>query len=270
VSPVLVGTGAAIGDDGFRPVRAVLALVVALALQVGVNYANDYSDGIRGTDAARVGPLRLVGSGLVAPARVRSAALAAFGVAGLAGLVLAAVTSWLLLLVGAAAIVAAWTYTGGPRPYGYAGFGELFVFVFFGLVAVVGTSYVQTEHISAVAIAGGVANGALAVGLLLTNNLRDRPSDLVAGKKTLSVRVGDRRSRLLYVACLALAFGVVLVLVPERPGALLGLLALPLALRPIRVVRGGATGPALIPVLGDTGRLQLVFSVLLAAGLALA
>jgi 1,4-dihydroxy-2-naphthoate octaprenyltransferase len=270
VSPVLVGTGAAIGDDGFRPLRALLALVVALALQVGVNYANDYSDGIRGTDAARVGPLRLVGSGLVAPTRVRRAALAAFGVAGLAGLVLAAVTSWLLLLVGAAAIAAAWTYTGGPRPYGYAGFGELFVFVFFGLVAVVGTSYVQTEHISAVAIAGGVANGALAVGLLLTNNLRDRPSDQVAGKRTLSVRVGDRRSRLLYVAVLVLAFGVVLVLVPERPGALLGLLALPLALRPIRVVRGGATGPALIPVLGDTGRLQLVFSVLLAVGLALA
>jgi 1,4-dihydroxy-2-naphthoate octaprenyltransferase len=270
VSPVLVGTGVAIGDDAFRPLRAVLALVVALALQVGVNYANDYSDGIRGTDAARVGPLRLVGSGITPPRQVRRAAFAAFAVAALAGLVLAASTTWVLLLVGAAAIVAAWTYTGGPRPYGYAGFGEVFVFVFFGLVAVVGTAFVQTERISAVAVAGGIANGLLACALLLTNNLRDLDSDRIVGKRTLSVRIGDRRSRRFYAVCLGSAVLVVpLVLAPARPGALLALLAVVAALSPYRAVSSGAGGTALLPVLRDTGRLQLVFSLLLAVGLAL-
>jgi 1,4-dihydroxy-2-naphthoate octaprenyltransferase len=270
LSPVLVGTGVAIGADAFRPVRAALALVVALALQVGVNYANDYSDGIRGTDAARVGPLRLVGSGITRPREVRRAAFAAFTLAAVAGLILAALTSWALVLVGAAAIVAAWTYTGGPRPYGYAGFGEVFVFVFFGLVAVVGTTYVQTERIDAVAVAGGVASGLLACALLLTNNLRDLPTDRAAGKRTLSVRIGDRPSRGLYVGCL---FGAVLVvplaLAPGQPFVLLALLAVVPALRPYRAVDSGAAGPALLPVLRDTGRLQLVFSVLFALGLAL-
>jgi 1,4-dihydroxy-2-naphthoate octaprenyltransferase len=270
VSPVLVGTGVAIGADDFRPVRALLALVVALALQVGVNYANDYSDGVRGTDARRVGPMRLVGSGAAPPATVRRAAFAAFAVAAVAGLVLAASTSWLLLLVGAAAIVSAWTYTGGPRPYGYAGFGEVFVFVFFGLVAVVGTAYVQTGGVPVVAVAGGVASGLLAVALLITNNLRDLPSDRLAGKHTLSVRVGERVTRALYAACLVGAFVVVVVLAPQRPAVLAALVALPLAVPPVRTVARGASGPALLPVLRDTGRLHLVFSVLLAAGLAVA
>jgi 1,4-dihydroxy-2-naphthoate octaprenyltransferase len=270
VSPVLVGTGAAIGADGFRPVRALLALIVALALQVGVNYANDYSDGIRGTDTARVGPLRLVGSGIVAPALVKRAAFACFAVAAVAGLVLAVLTTWVLVLVGAAAIVAAWTYTGGPRPYGYAGFGELFVFVFFGLVAVLGTTYVQVGSIPGTAVAGGIANGFLACALLLTNNLRDLPSDRQAGKRTLSVRIGDGPSRGLYLICLVGTLLAVLVVAAAHPVALLAVLAAPLAVPPVRSVIGGATGRALLPVLRDTGRLQLGLSVLFAIGLALA
>ncbi len=272
LAPVLVGCGVAVGADRFSAGRAVLALVVALALQIGVNYANDYSDGIRGTDDAtgggRVGPLRLVGSGTAPAVRVRTAALLAFSVAAVAGLVLAVLTTWVLVVVGAAAVVAAWTYTGGPRPYGYAGFGELFVFVFFGLVAVVGTAYVQTEDVSGAAVLGGVANGLLACALLLTNNLRDLPSDRVAGKRTLSVRLGAPASRRLYVGLLAGAFVVPVLLAPTRPATLLALVALPLALPPVRAVRAGAAGRALLPVLAGTGRLQLAFGALLALGLA--
>jgi 1,4-dihydroxy-2-naphthoate octaprenyltransferase len=269
ISPVLVGTGVAMSYDAFRPLRAVLALVVALALQVGVNYANDYSDGIRGTDAVRVGPMRLVGSGTVPPRLVKLAAFAAFGVAALCGLVLAALTSWWLLVVGAAAIVAAWTYTGGPRPYGYAGFGELFVFVFFGLVAVTGTTFVQTDDVVWPAVVGGVLNGLLACALLITNNLRDLPRDREAGKRTLSVRVGDAVSRRLYLACLVGAFSLVVVLAVRRPAALIALAAIPLALRPLAVIRSGRDGLGLLPVLRDTGLLQLAVSVLLLIGLAL-
>lgn len=270
ISPVLVGTGVALGEDGFRPFRALLALVVALALQVGVNYANDYSDGIRGTDAMRVGPMRLVGSGVTEPRVVRRAALVAFAVAALAGVILAALTTWLLLLVGAAAIVAAWTYTGGPRPYGYAGLGEVFVFVFFGLVAVVGTAYVQTESIGWVAIVGGIGNGLLACALLLTNNLRDLRSDTAAGKRTLSVRIGDRRSRHLYLACVVAAVVVVpLAISPARHAAPIALVAGILAAGPARAMQIGAAGNRLLPVLAQTGRLQLVWSVLLAVGLAI-
>jgi 1,4-dihydroxy-2-naphthoate octaprenyltransferase len=249
--------------------RALLALVVALALQVGVNYANDYSDGIRGTDDARVGPVRLVGQGLAAPRQVRLAAVASFGVAALAGLVLVLLTqAWWLVLVGLAAIVAAWFYTGGPRPYGYAGLGELFVFVFFGLVAVVGSAYVQTLTVTWLAVAGGVACGALSVAILLANNLRDIPTDSVAGKRTLAVRLGDRGTRTAYLVAVAVPYAVVLVLaVGGLPAALLALVSLPLAVTPVRVVRAGAVGRDLVPVLAGTGRLLLGYAVTLALGL---
>jgi 1,4-dihydroxy-2-naphthoate octaprenyltransferase len=196
LAPVLVGTAVAMWDGGAVWDRALLALVVALALQVGVNYANDYSDGIRGTDAERVGPVRLVGQGLAEPAAVKRAALLSFAVAGAAGLVLVLLSGlWWLLLVGAAAIVAAWTYTGGPRPYGYAGLGEVFVFVFFGLVAVGGTAAVQVGFISALAWVCGLGVGALSCAILVVNNLRDIPGDTVAGKRTLAVRIGDPATR---------------------------------------------------------------------------
>ncbi|GAC1440331.1 MAG: 1,4-dihydroxy-2-naphthoate polyprenyltransferase [Mycobacteriales bacterium] len=268
LAPVLVGTGAASADGGIRPGRALLALVVAVALQVGVNYANDYSDGIRGTDATRVGPLRLVGSGTARPDAVRRAAFAAFGIAAAAGLVLAALTTWWLVLVGAAAIIAAWKYTGGARPYGYLGLGEVFVFVFFGLVAVMGTTYVQTGRLTALSLAGGIVSGSLACAILVTNNLRDIPTDTTAGKRTLAVRLGDRRTRALYVGLLLLPFVVVLSVTPVAPWSLLAMPTAALAVRPVRAVLTGAVGPALVAVLGQTARLQLVLSALLALGYA--
>ena len=269
LSPVLVGTGVAAAVNGARLDRAVLALIVALALQIGVNYANDYSDGIRGTDDVRVGPLRLVGSGAAAPKAVLAAALAAFAVAAVAGLVLALLTSPLLLVVGAAALFAAWGYTGGKRPYGYRGLGEVSVFVFFGLVAVIGTTYVQTGHLSLLALAGGVASGALACSILVTNNLRDIPTDSVSGKQTLAVRIGDQQTRRLYTLLIVLPFVVTVIVAPARPGALLALVALPLAVGPVRIVRSGATGRDLVAALKGTGQLQLVYGVLLGLGFAL-
>ena len=269
LSPVLVGTGAAVAADSVRPVRALLALVVALALQVGVNYANDYSDGVRGTDADRVGPLRLVGSGTSSPGSVLSAALLSFGVASVVGLVLAALVSWWLLLIGAAALAAAWGYTGGRNPYGYRGLGEISVFVFFGLVAVMGTTYVQTGRLTVLSLAGGIASGALACAILVTNNLRDIPTDQIAGKRTLAVRLGDGHSRMLYVGLVVLPFVVTLAVALRRPWALLALLAVPLALAPAATVRRGARGRDLVAVLRNTGRLQLGFGLLLTAGLSL-
>ena len=270
ISPVLVGTGAAFAASSFVWDRALLALVVALALQVGVNYANDYSDGIRGTDEVRVGPLRLVGSGVATPRAVKRAAFAAFGVAAVAGLVLAALTTWWLLLVGAASIAAAWGYTGGKNPYGYKGFGEVFVFVFFGLVAVIGTTYVQVERVTWLAVAGGIASGALACAILVTNNVRDIPTDREHDKLTLAVRLGDARSRVLYQALVVVPFVFAVAAAPARPGALLALLAVPLAVAPLKLVRAGAVGRELIAVLQATGKLQLAFGALLGAGLALA
>ncbi len=205
VAPVLAGTGVAAYVDGAVAWKALLALVVSLALQVGVNYANDYSDGIRGTDDVRVGPLRLVGSGLAAPAAVKRAAFLSFGVAGAAGLVLAATTAWWLLAVGIVSVVAAWFYTGGSSPYGYLGLGEVMVFVFFGLVAVVGTSYVQSQEWTPAAWWAGAGIGALACAILVVNNLRDIPTDTVAGKRTLAVRLGDATTRRLYLALVLLA-----------------------------------------------------------------
>jgi 1,4-dihydroxy-2-naphthoate octaprenyltransferase len=244
---------------------------VALALQVGTNYANDYSDGVRGTDddENRIGPLRLVGSGLVEPSAVKRAALASFGVAAIAGLALAAAVGWELLLVGAVSMAAGWLYTGGPKPYGYYGFGELFVFVFFGLVATVGSAYVQIQEVTWLAFAAAVPVGLLATALLVINNLRDIPGDTAVGKKTLAVRIGDHRTRVLYVALLV----ATIVMVPivaglgGRPAAAMSAFAILLAQKPVVQVLGGATGPALIPVLGATGRVQLAFGVLLAAGL---
>ena len=270
VAPVLAGTGAAALVDSVRPIRALLALVVALALQVAVNYANDYSDGVRGTDADRVGPLRLVGSGAATPSAVKRAAFLAFGVAAAAGLVLAALTSWWLVLVGLAAILAAWGYTGGPRPYGYAGLGELFVFVFFGLVAVCGTTYVQVGRVTAVSVVCAVAIGFLACALLVANNLRDIPTDAVTGKQTLAVRLGDRRTRSLYVLLVGLALLAPVVLaLAGNPWSLLALICLPLAVRAARPVLSGAVGRALVPVLKATGQTELVFAIGLLVGLAL-
>jgi 1,4-dihydroxy-2-naphthoate octaprenyltransferase len=267
--PVAVGTGVAIGYGGLNPGRALLALFVSLALQVGVNYANDYSDGIRGTDEKRVGPVRLTATGLAPPRQVLTAALGSFLAACAAGLVLAALTSWWVLLLGAAAVAAAWFYTGGDKPYGYRALGEVSVFAFFGLAAVAGTAYVQVGRVTWLAIAAAVPVGLLACALLVINNLRDIPTDTVTGKRTLAVLAGDQRTRLLYAACLLVPFAVALAVAPARPLALLTLIALPLAVLPIRLVRAGAAGPRLIAALGQTGRLQLAFGALLTVGLAI-
>jgi 1,4-dihydroxy-2-naphthoate octaprenyltransferase len=267
--PVLIGSGVAAGYGRFVWWRAALALVVALALQVGVNYANDYSDGVRGSDTQRVGPVRLVAAGLAAPRQVLAAALCCFLVAGLAGLALAAVTSWWLVAVGAACIAAAWGYTGGPRPYGYHGLGEASVFLFFGLVAVAGTAYVQMAALSWLGLAAAVPAGLLACALLIVNNLRDIRTDIPAGKRTLAVRLGDARSRDAYLLTLLLPFGCAAALAFARPLALVTAVTLPLAVPPARAVRAGASGQALIRALGQTGRLQLAFGIALAVGLAI-
>jgi 1,4-dihydroxy-2-naphthoate octaprenyltransferase len=266
---VLIGSGVAAGFSEFVWWRALLALVVALALQIGVNFANDYSDGVRGSDERRVGPVRLVAAGLAPPRQVLAAALGSFAVAGAAGLVLAAVTSWWLLAVGAACIAAAWFYTGGPKPYGYSGLGEVFVFACFGVVAVAGTAYVQMSAFSWLGLAASVPAGLLACALLMVNNLRDIRTDTVAGKRTLAVLLGDAHSRTAYVVTLILPFFCAAALAFYRPLTLVVLLALPLARMPIRSVRAGATGPALIKTLGQTGRLQLAFGIAFTIGLAI-
>jgi 1,4-dihydroxy-2-naphthoate polyprenyltransferase len=269
VVPVVVGSGVAFGYGKFSWWRAALALVVALALQIGVNYANDYSDGVRGTDEVRVGPVRLVGSGLARPRRVLMAALGCFAVACAAGFALAAVTSWWLLLLGAAAVAAAWFYTGGSRPYGYRALGEVSVFVFFGLAAVAGTAYVQMQALTWLPIAAAAAIGLLACALLVINNLRDIPTDSETGKRTLAVVLGDQRTRDLYLGCILIPFCVALVLAPVRPLSLLALAAVPFAFPPVRQVLHGATGRGLIVALGQTGRLQLAYGALLTLGLAI-
>ncbi|MFC4529617.1 1,4-dihydroxy-2-naphthoate polyprenyltransferase [Sphaerisporangium dianthi] len=270
VVPVAVGTGVAISYGGAVWWRALTALFVALALQVGVNYANDYSDGVRGTDEQRVGPLRLVGSRVAAPRSVLLAALGCFLAAAVAGLALVVATgAWWLLAVGALAIAAAWFYTGGSRPYGYRAFGEISVFVFFGLVAVTGTTYVQLESLPWPAVAAAVPVGLLACALLVVNNLRDIVTDAPAGKRTLAVVLGDARTRVLYVGCLLLPFVIAGALGFVHPFAALAVLALPLAVGPARTVLGGATGPALIATLQQTGRLQLAFGLLFTIGFAL-
>ena len=265
VVPVLIGSGVAAGYVEFSLWRA------ALALLIGVNFANDYSDGVRGSDSAerRVGPMRLVGSGLASPGQVKFAAFGCFSGACCAGLALAAVTSWWLVLAGALAVLAAWFYTGGSRPYGYRGFGEVSVFVFFGVAAVAGTAYVQMGRLSWLGLAASIPAGLLSCALLMVNNLRDIRSDGESGKRTLAVRIGDARSRSVYLLFLLVPFALAALIAFVRPFSLLMLLALPLALAPVRAVRGGASGPALIATLGQTGRLQLAFGLAFTIGLAI-
>ncbi|MEX2627233.1 MAG: 1,4-dihydroxy-2-naphthoate polyprenyltransferase [Ilumatobacteraceae bacterium] len=275
IVPVAVGAACAVGLDGAAadggPVwwRAPVAGLVSLSLQVGVNYANDYSDGVRGTDDVRVGPTRLVASGLASPSAVKRAALVAFGIAAVAGLALAAVTTWWLLLVGAVSILAGWGYTGGPRPYGYLGLGEVFVFVFFGLVATAGTTFVVAEQLTLLSVIAGSSVGSLACALLVVNNLRDIDNDGAVGKRTLAVRLGDRGTRWLYSGFVGGAFVLVVVAAVWRLPAIIALAALPAALPTVRDVLRGAAGPDLIVVLGATGRLHLVAGLALAVGLAL-
>ncbi len=269
VIPVAVGTAVAAAQGEVIWWRAAAALVVSVAIQVGTNYANDYSDGKRGTDAVRVGPVRLVASGLASPEAVKRAALASFGVAAVVGLALASVAGWWLIAVGAACLAAGWLYTGGPRPYGYAGLGEVFVFVFFGLVATTGSAYVQLERITGLALLASVPIGLLAVALLVVNNLRDIPGDTAASKFTLAVKLGAPATRMLYAATIAAPFAAVALIAVARPWALLALAAAPLAVPPVRRVLAGEAGRGLVSVLQATGRLQLAFGFLLAAGIAL-
>ena len=265
VAPVLVAS--ALAGSAFNPVTASLALVVSLSLQIGVNYANDYSDGIRGTDTDRIGPSRLTAGGLVAPVKVKSAAFISFGVAAVAGLGLAITTSWWLIAVGAISIAAAWGYTGGKNPYGYMGLGEIFVFIFFGLVATVGTYYVQTDEITGQSILAGTIVGSLACAILVINNIRDRPKDEVVGKRTLAVRLGDQRSRIFYSVLvtapylLAAGFGT--------PWVALTIATLPMTISIVRSLWSGIQGVDLIALLGKTGKLQILFSLALSLALIL-
>jgi 1,4-dihydroxy-2-naphthoate polyprenyltransferase len=270
VTPVIAGTGAAAWLDGAVWWKALLALVVAVAMIIGVNYANDYSDGIRGTDDVRAGPLRLVGSRLATPRSVLTAALVSFGVAAAAGLVLAVVSALWLIVVGGLCIAGAWLYTGGAKPYGYLGLGEVAVFVFFGLVAVLGTQYTQAGWIDWVGLVLAVAVGSLSSAVLVANNLRDIPTDREAEKITLAVRLGDARTRLLYQGLVAVALAMTLLLMLATPWCAVGLVAAPLAWRAARPVRTGRVGRDLIPVLRDTGLTMLVWSVAVALALWLA
>ncbi|MGV0634963.1 1,4-dihydroxy-2-naphthoate polyprenyltransferase [Mycolicibacillus trivialis] len=270
VAPVIAGSGAAAWAGGADLLRAGLALLVAVALIVGVNYANDYSDGIRGTDDDRTGPVRLVGAKLATPQAVRAVAVGALLLGGAAGLTLALLSAPWLIAVGAVCIAGAWLYTGGSRPYGYAGLGEVAVFVFFGLVAVLGTQYTQALRIDWVGVAAAVAAGALSSAVLVANNLRDIPTDAASGKITLAVRLGDSRTRTLFLSLLAVAALATLAMTAATPWCALGFLATPLAVRAAAPVRGGRHGAELIPVLRDTGLTLLVWAVAVAGALALA
>ncbi|MSW04008.1 MAG: 1,4-dihydroxy-2-naphthoate polyprenyltransferase [Actinobacteria bacterium] len=265
IAPVLVATVAA--GSQWRPLQAALALFVSLALQVGVNYSNDYSDGIRGTDDNRIGPTRLTASGLATAQAVKNAAFLSFGAASIAGLVLASLSSWWVILIGITSIAAAWGYTGGANPYGYKGLGEVSVFIFFGVVATVGTYYVQTLTITWLACAASVPMGALACALLAINNIRDRAQDVEVGKKTLAVRLGDKNSRLFLVLLLSSAY--LFAALTLKPWALITVITLPLAVKISRAVLSGAVGRDLIPLLAKTGQLQLLFALTFALGLAL-
>ena len=261
IAPVLVGTSFAGYNASF--LHTFLALTVALCLQIGVNYANDYSDGIKGTDFDRVGPMRLVGSGAATADSVKKAAFISFFVAAIAGLILASRTSWLLIILGAICIIAAWTYTGGPKPYGYQAMGEVSVFIFFGVVATVGTYYVQTESVSREVILASFAMGALACAILVLNNLRDLPSDEVAGKKTLAVVMGDKSTRDLYKWLMFFALVISVALALFSFYYLFALLSLPLVSKSVRAVSAGARGGELISLLAKTGRIQIIYSIAL-------
>ncbi|MHA7217645.1 1,4-dihydroxy-2-naphthoate polyprenyltransferase [Arthrobacter sp. MDT1-48-3] len=268
LAPVIIGSAAAFGLGSFKPLNAVLAAFVSVLLQVGVNYANDYSDGIRGTDDERVGPLRLTGSGVAQPRQVKHAAFACFGLAMLAGLALVILAqAWILLLVGVGCIAAAWGYTGGKNPYGYLGLGDLFVFVFFGLVATLGTTFTQADQLSAAAWIGAVSTGLIAMALLMANNVRDIPTDSVVGKRTLAVRLGDPAARISYVMMLAAAVLLPLFLSYDYPWVLLVLLLIPACLQPSWLMLTGKKRGSLIPVLKQTGLINLAFSLLFTAGI---
>ena len=263
IAPVLVAV-ALVGNE-INWLRAVLALKVAVWLQIGVNFANDYSDGVKGTDADRVGPIRLVASGIATARSVKFAAFISFAIASMAGTWLALLTSPLLILVGIFSIAAAWGYTGGKNPYGYRGLGELSVFLFFGVIATMGTYYAQTEELTLLSFIVSIPMGALSCAILSINNLRDRPKDQLVGKQTVAVRIGDRKARLLYVGLLVLAHvAAVATLIPTT---LLTLLALPMSFSISRQVLSGISGKDLIPVLGRTGKLQMFFAILFAIGL---
>lgn len=270
IAPVVVGSVAAAALQSFHPGKALLALTVALALQIGVNYSNDYSDGIRGTDDTRVGPFRLTGSGAAAPGTVRNMAFAFYGLAAVTGLVLSIwAAAWWLMLVGVAAIVAAWFYTGGKKPYGYLGLGEVFVFVFFGLVAVLGTTYTQAGELSGLAWAGATGTGLVSTALLMANNVRDIPTDTQAGKLTLAVRLGDTRARWSYPIMLAVAVGAPLLFVPQHPWLWLMLVLLVVSIRPSLVMLEAQERAELIPVLKMTGLFGILYAVLFAFGVLL-
>ena len=269
VSPVLVGTAVASRYGDVIWWRALFCLLLAVALQVGVNYANDYSDGVRGVDTQRRGPVRLTASGLAAPGRVKQAAFLSFAVGGLLGIVLAVAVDWRLVLVGAASILAAALYSGGPRPYASSGLGEVMVLVFFGFVATCGSAFVHLERVPWLSVGAAVPVGLLACAILLVNNLRDVDSDSQVGKRTLAVRVGKARARALYRTSVVLSFLVVLALAPWAPGGVLALAAAPLAVAPVRTVATRTDPPSLVGALVATARLQLVFSALFALGLAL-
>jgi 1,4-dihydroxy-2-naphthoate octaprenyltransferase len=265
IAPVLVAT--AYAGSNWSPIRALSALSVSLSLQIGVNYANDYSDGIRGTDDSRIGPIRLTASGLATAKSVRTAAFISFLFAALVGLTLAAATSWWIVLVGAGAINAAWGYTGGAKPYGYVGLGEISVFIFFGVVATVGSYYVQVKELNLQIFIIAIPMGSLSCAILAINNLRDRAQDEVVSKKTLAVRLGDKGARRLYIALLISAH--LFALLTFKPVVALTLLATPLTWKLARGVASGTSGKDLIPLLARTGKLQLVFALLFALGLAL-
>lgn len=267
-APVIVGSGAAAFHNGFQLLHAVLAAIVSWALIVGVNYANDYSDGIRGTDEDRSGPLRLTGSGLAAPASVKRAAFISFGVAGVAGIALSLLSAWWLILIGAICILGAWFYTGGKNPYGYRGLGEVAVFIFFGLVAVMGTQFTQLGRITWVGLLCAIAVGSMSAGVNLVNNLRDIPTDKEAGKITLAVRLGDQNTRTLYLGLVLLpVLASIALAIGATPWALLGLISTPLAWIAAQPVRKGAQGKGLIPVLGATGKAMALWAVLTTIGL---
>lgn len=276
LAPVIVGTAAAAanrdveeGTKGANLGLALLALIVSCCLQVGVNYANDYSDGIRGTDEERVGPVRLVGQRLADPANVKLMAFTFFGIGAFVGFALVALSqAWIMIPIGALAILAAWRYTGGDNPYGYRGLGEVYVFIFFGLVATLGTQYTQIGSITAVGVLGAIGVGALASAILVANNLRDIPTDSVTGKTTLAVRLGDTRTRQLYLGLFGVTILCTLLMAIWRPWAPIGLLGLVIAWPGIQAVRSGATGKALIPALGLTGFAELMWAIWLFAPLA--
>lgn len=269
IAPVIAGTGAAAALDGAVWWKAAVALAVSLSLIIGVNYANDYSDGVRGTDDERVGPLRLVGSGAASPAAVRGAAIGSLVVGAAFGLVLVLATAWWLLLIGAVCLAGAWFYTGGGKPYGYSGFGEVAVFVFFGLVAVLGTQFVQAERVDWVGAVLAVGVGAFSSAVLIANNLRDIPTDAETGKTTLAVKLGDARSRQLHLTLLVTPYVATALLAAHTPWALAGLVTLPLAVRANNPVRSGGNGLELVAALRDSGMALLAWSIVSALALAL-